>query len=419
MSIRAILLFARVMAMTKSAINVTKVNMTLDEYDPDPIKTIETGIHEVVRMRQQYFPLGINSPSDLVDWIQRASFMFTFDGHPGIPNTKFDFEATNLQHEIPPNDFDEDLRKQTYMAFGLTPEMVDNGFNAEFATTVIQNNLLLSKRVLQAQEIFCQHLTGLVQKIVLSDAAIFDELLEALNDSSGLVQKKLSEEENEEYTKAPEKFMEDMVERFIDVLTVELPRPDVATIETQSEAYDQYMEALDKALDVYISTEFLTDVNIGDAAQHIDTIKSVVKAAVARQWMAENNYMPELNDLITSDEDGEPVFDLFDVTKTHAQGLVRSLIKFIKAMKPIKEASNADLNDLNASEAGEFGGETGNDTEADSSSSSDFGGLDDFNLDFTETEETEIEPETDKIPEAEESEIQPETPESGEEGQAQ
>jgi hypothetical protein len=141
-SIRAILMFARVMAHLKSSINITTVNLTLDEHDPDPQRTVEIAIHEVLRMRQQYFPLGINSPTDLVDWVQRAGVEFSFEGHPGLPNTKFDFDIKNMQHTIPPSDFEEELRKQTYMALGLSPETVDNGFNSEFATTVVANNIL-------------------------------------------------------------------------------------------------------------------------------------------------------------------------------------------------------------------------------------------------------------------------------------
>lgn len=62
---------------------------------------LEIAIHEVLRMRQQYFPLGINSPTDLVDWVQRAGVEFSFEGHPGLPNTKFDFDIKNMQHTIP------------------------------------------------------------------------------------------------------------------------------------------------------------------------------------------------------------------------------------------------------------------------------------------------------------------------------
>ncbi|MCK9517249.1 MAG: hypothetical protein M0Q87_14600, partial [Ottowia sp.] len=56
-SLRAIMLLSKVMAMTKSAINNTHVNITLDEDDPDPQKTIETAQHEIAKIRQQYFPL--------------------------------------------------------------------------------------------------------------------------------------------------------------------------------------------------------------------------------------------------------------------------------------------------------------------------------------------------------------------------
>jgi hypothetical protein len=101
--------------------------------------------------------------------VQRAGFEFTFEGHPGLPQTKFDFETKNLQHTVPDTDFMEQLRKQTIMAHSLSPEVVDSGFSAEFATTVVANNILLSKRVLQIQEKFTPQLTDFARKLLQHD----------------------------------------------------------------------------------------------------------------------------------------------------------------------------------------------------------------------------------------------------------
>lgn len=345
-SLRAILLFSKVMAMTKSAINITHVNMTLDPQDPDPQKTIEMSQHEIIKMRQQYFPLGINSPVDLVDWIQRAGLEFSFEGHPGLPQTKFDFESKNIQHQVPDSDLDELLRKQTYMAFGLSPETVDNGFNSEFATTVVSNNILLSKRIIQLQQIFTRHLSDYLHKLVSNDTIIVDEIKQLLKENTGLVEKTLSDDEKAAFKENEESFLTDLIDRYIENLEVDLPRPDITSLQTQSTAFTEYTEALDKVLDSWISSEFITSDLAGEISNNIDSIKAVVKGYYIRRWMSENGYMPELNDIVTSNEDGKPTLDIYELNHNHIEGLVRSSMKFIEKMNTVKKAADQDLNNL-------------------------------------------------------------------------
>ena len=383
-SLRAILLFSKVMAQVKSSINVTHVNITLDEKDPSPMETIELAQNEVVKMRQQYFPLGINTPSDITDWLQRAGLEFSFEGHPGLPQTKFDFETKNLEHTSPNDDLMEDLRKQTYMAFGLSPETVDNGFNTEFATTAIANNILFSKRVLQFQEGFCGHLTDYLRKIVTNDEVILDELRTVLKEHHALIEKTLSDDEKQTYTEDESRFTEDAMERFIENFEVDLPKPDVTSLHDQSEAFNEYSEALEKALDSWISSEMMASEVAGEINQSIDSIKNVIKAYYLRRWMSENGYLTELNDIVTADEDGKPTIDIYEQNRNHLQGLMRSSLQFLKKMKLVKTAADKDLATLNVDGSGADSGSSDDSTSADDGSggADDFGGGDDFGGDL-------------------------------------
>jgi hypothetical protein len=351
-SLRAILLFSKVMAQTKSSINVTHVGVTLDPNDPDPQKTIEMAAHEVVKMRQNYFPLGINTPTDLVDWIQRAGLEFSFEGHPGLPQTKFDFETKNLQHTLPDSDLDELLRKQTYMAFGLTPEVIDQGFNVEFATTIVSNNILLSKRVMQLQGEFTRQYTEWCVKLMHHDTEARKEFLTVLKDNKGSVEKNLTEEESQHLTENELSFYNDLLDRYIDNIQLDLPKPDETTVKNQTEAFDEYVEALDKAIGYWISSEIITNDVSGEVNSNIDSIKAVLKAHFVRQWMANNNFMSELSDVVTADEDGNPNLNVFDINKQHIESIGKSVLTFIKSLKPAKDAMNKDIANLNV-EAGE------------------------------------------------------------------
>jgi len=391
-SIRSILLFARVMAMTKSAINLTHVNMSLDPNDPDPEKTIEMGMHEVLKMRQNYLPLGINTPTDLVDWINRAGFEFTFDGHPGIPQTKFDFESKNIQHQIPDDSLDENLRKQTYMAFGLSPETIDNGFNSDFATTVVSNNILLSKRVSQYQDVLCYFITDYVKKLLSCDEVYKEDVISFLTENKKVLKKVLASEEVEKNSSDVENgdlFF--IVEKYLEYLDISLPRPDETSVNSQLEAYNKYEEAIDKAIDSWISTEIITTDISGDISNYIDTIKKIVRAHYLRQWMSDNNFLTELSDLVTKDEDGKPNMNLFDINKSHIEGLVKTSVKFIDSMKAAREKANTDIQNLGTEPAQPT--DNSSQSDDDDTSFQDTGsqdaGMDDFSLD-------ENKPETDQ-----------------------
>lgn len=355
-SLRALLLFSKVMSMVKSAINVTHVNVTLDPNDPDPQNTIELAAHEIIKMRQQYFPLGINSPTDLVDWIQRAGFEFSFEGHPGLPQTKLDFDLKNMQHTMPDSDLDESLRKQTYMSFGLSPETVDNGFNSEFATTVVSNNILLSKRVIQLQNKFTNLLTDYAKKIMTNDMKIKDEIKKIIKENKGNIEKILTDEEKELLTNDENSFYDIFTDNYIDTIYLDLPKPDETSLETQTSAFDNYVEAIDKTIDHWLSSDLINNEISGEVNAYIDGIKIMIKSYFIRRWMADNNYMPELSEIVTTDDNDKPSLDLYEINKSHIEGITRSTIKFLDSLKGSKNAANADLEKINNGEVPEATG---------------------------------------------------------------
>lgn len=371
-SIRAILLFARIMAMTKNSIAITHVDMELDPNDPDPVKTAEMAVSEIIKMRQQYFPLGINSPVDLVDWVQRAGFEFTFTGHPGLPNTKFNFETKQLQHNVPDNELDESLRKQTFMALGLSPEQVDQGYNAEFATTIVQNNLLLSKRVVGYQDKFKPSLTDFVRKVIRNDNTARRHLLEILQTSKGDIEKFMDTDVQKQMSENPDGFLDIILEEFLDVLEISLPSPDITTIENQTTAYKQYAESITEAISAWVDTSFFTADTSGTAAELIDLVKAAYIAYYLRKWQADNNYLPELSMITEVDKDGKICHDLYDIVKDHTDAVNRATVTFVKSISTMKEAANKDLQEMDVQGGGGI------------TSTSDSGGGDDggFGMDF-------------------------------------
>lgn len=344
-SLRAMVLFSKVMATIKNSIGRTQVALKLDEKDPNPQKTIETAIHEVSKTRQQYFPLGLSTPGDLVDWVQKSGYEYTFTGHPGLPDTSIEFSEKSSSYTPPDTDLEDDLRKRAIMATGLSPETVDSGFSAEFATTVVANNILLAKRVLQIQEVFIPQITDYVKKLILNNGSLMQELKETINTNLDKIERDEAIDE-EVFTDNTELIIASILSTFLEELEVSLPQPNSITLENQMAAFDTYVESLDKALNFYISSEILTSSFAGEAAERADELKNIVKAYFCRKWLNENNVLPELTELTIQDENGDPLLDFASIQSDHINGMVKSVITVLSKTHPVGVAAGKDIENI-------------------------------------------------------------------------
>jgi hypothetical protein len=339
-SLRSILLFSKVMAYTKEAIDITKVNISLDPNDPDPEKTIEQIQDSVLKLRQNYFPLGINNPVDLVDWIQRAGLQFAYENNPLLPDVKIDFENVNLEHTIPNSELEEELRKQTIIALGLSPEVIDNGFTPEFATSVVNNNILLSKRVMVYQTKLLGHVKSFVEMVVNNDEDLRTKLKTIVYDHITDITIHLNEKEKVQLNEDKVAFVNNYIDTIVEKLDIKLPTPDNTNLENLASDYDLYKENLDKVIDTVISTDMFTSDIAGDVSSQIDSVKSIYKNYLLRKWMADNNFYPEVLQYASSDNDESNAMS--DTLKSHLVNVMKNTDLLIKSMGKFKLASNAD-----------------------------------------------------------------------------
>lgn len=413
LSLRSMLLFSNVMARAKNSIAQTVVKLTLDPNDHDPEKTIEEAVHEVIRANQQNFPLGVSSPTDLVYWVQRAGYQFTFEGHPDIPSTSFDFETKNLDHQVPDNELEEILRKETYMALSLSPEVVEQGLSSsEFATTARFSNQLFSKRVYQLQVTFSNKLTEDTIIKINNDTVFKEELVSIIktnlpdikkynsnfylglaeNDPNINIDNKKKNTENNEINEKDE--IELILDLLIDNLEIKLPQPNTKILEDQISAYNQYSDAVDKAIsDAYINADMVGSELGGEIGQFIEPIKAIYKAYKLREWMANNNYLPELSEISTLDNEGKPSINLYESVKQHFEGVLKSVGDLVSDLSKARDKGNADIQNSTGLEGGDIS--SSSETEGSSEGGEDEFGTDEFNELESETnmENTESEEE--------------------------
>lgn len=403
-SLRSMLLFSNVMASLRNSIGRTEVKLKLDEHDPDPKKTIEMAMHEIVRSRQQYFPLGMNSPTDLVDWLQRSGMEFTFEGHPGLPDVAVDFGEKNSNYPKPDSELEDSLRKRSIMAIGLSPEMVDNSFNAEFATTALQNNLLLSKRVTQIQEQFTPQLSDHMRKEMMNSETLINDLREILNVNFDKLKVEKDQQRQAIQTAqanaasraeqgdtniakiddklAKEHVINQFLTEFLMSFEVALPKPNSVTLENQLTALETYTKALDATLDSWISSSFFNSDTAGEVSSQVDTIKEMLKAYFIRQWLSENGVMTELSTLTATDSEGKPMLDLYAAQKTHIEALTKSLTALMVGLQEVKNASDTVLENKVGEMEG--GSAPASDSTDDTGGADDGFGTDDFGTDSSD-----------------------------------
>jgi len=397
-SLRSMLLFGNVMAGIKNSIGRTEVKLKLDESDPNPQKTLEILQHEFVKQRQNQFPLGVNAPTDLVNYLQKAAIEFTTEGHPGLPDVQIEIGQKNDNYTKVDIDLSEDLRKKAIMAMGLSPETVDASYQAEFATSVVTNNILLSKRVMMLQDQFTPPLSDHMRKCMMHSEELIKDLRDILvNNFEKLEETPVNSEEvkqeqagmtvtlstsakSEQADVDKQDLINKYLYEFIMNFTVSLPMPNSVTLENQMTAMETYSKALDVALDAWISDKFFTSDTGGAAAAQVGVVKEVLKAYWLRQWMAENGVMPELSHLTNKGPDGKPMVNIFKMQTTHLEAIMESLSDFMVNLKPIKDANDKVMNDAGIeASASSFG------TSSDTGSGDDNAGgateLDDINFD--------------------------------------
>lgn len=358
-SLRAMVLFSKVMAKVKSSITTTHVDVELDPRDPDPMRTIELSKHLVAKTRQQYFPHGLNRVVDLTDWMHRAGLQLTFKGHPKIPNTAFTFESKSVDHTMPNDDLDEMFRHQTYMHFGLSPETVDSAVRADFATTIEKSSLLFARRIMILSDKTSECATDYLRKLLKNDETAQARLAEAMLGFKGVIEKNLSDEEKVLYGKNPHGLMSLLIQEFIDTVVVDLPKPDSTKNENLKAEIQSYEEIVDKGLQFIFSQEVLPAELGGEASQYADALKATWKATLMRRWMSQNNFAPELFEITDVSDDNQPMANLLEMTQSYSKTVMLNIASFLNNMKAAKEAIKEDLAQINPGESS--GGESGGD----------------------------------------------------------
>lgn len=417
-SLRSIVTLANINTSIRNSISRTKVSTTLSPKDNDPFKTIEMIKHQILRARSTGIPTGTSNPNDITNWLQRSAYEFEFSGSEKIPEMKIDFSEGASSHAKPDPDLEEMLRRKSLMGMHLTPEIVDDSGQVDFATSITARNLLLSKRVVQIQDQFLPELNSYLRMITLASETVCYRLREIINQNlmaifktvptlkdlaerefgldfgtteSALananptaVKPNISPDESAVPKKEDDKsalisfsdghkqiaftrFLDVVVEMFIEHFETSLPRPNSATIKTQKEYMDDFIEALDLLLNEMINEDFLTSDTAGDTLSgQVNVVKAIIRSHFIRAEAVKIGMLPELFELSATDDEGRPKVDLVDEHIQHINNITRTMNYFMKGIRPVRDAADKVNEGLD-----DGGGSTSTDTSDTGSDGSD------------------------------------------------
>lgn len=324
--IRSMLTVANTETALRNSIDYTKLNVTLDQNDPNKSKTKETIIDQYVRNRLRSTPWNTTNPRRIVEMMAMAGVSIGIEGGDNYPGTKVDITREDIQQREINMDLDDSIFRRLMMGFGLAPEIVDLSMQIEFSSKIITSNELSLKRVMVIQDVTNYLMRQDIIKTFLSDPIQMDAFEE-------IVKEYVAKMEGTDEQKASVNIRQ-LVLVFLGAYEVNLPRPENG-LDADIAEFTSYMDAVDKALDAAFNDDALGEIDGNQLAAETKRAKSIIRQYRAVKWMIDHDFMMEvLEDLKGGDDKG--LADVITATISH----YRELNGTIKALIPRLNAQN-------------------------------------------------------------------------------
>lgn len=339
-SLRSILLFAKLMAVVKQSINITEANVRLDEFDPDPKGTIEKFKGELLSMQKNLIPLGMIDPQGALDWLSKIGVRIQVEEMPGYPNFRVDYSNGGLQHTIPDSELEDRLRELSLLALDIPPELVSDAFSSEFAIGKVINQGLLAKRIYNLQKGAEPDITKFVRLVTLYDGDLRKELIDLIKEREVEITRELEPHDKNLLDKDKDEFYEVFIDRIADNIEVELPKlPENDENKVDSE-FDAYTSRIDRVLDIVFDEDIFSDDILGDSSAKVNKLKKMLKVMFTRRWSADNDFVPEVFESISTDD--ETVDINIGSIKEHFGATLYNTNKMFDDLTSIINAANKD-----------------------------------------------------------------------------
>ena len=342
-SMRAIMLFGTLMANIKNSVPITEIEAEIDAKEPDVESAMKMIINHTLKNRQLELPLGIPRTQDLVTWVRHLGLVFDFK-HPKLPDTKVKSTDTSRNIKIPEDTVTEKLEELIYMQFGLNADQVRNGMNqANFASTLINQNKLYTNRVMMHQNKTEPMLSRHVSTIVRNDAVIRNSITEIISKNENQIKSI-----KEKFKISDTELQEVILDLVIDDITVSLPKPESNEGDNLKTNLEEYSRGLDDFLEVMFNRDVMESYSVGEEiSANVDHLKGIVKSMMVKEWAVENNYLKGFNDFLTLDDEDNSINDYMKQFDYMMNNFGKILVPFMKSIKKNKDKVDEKIDKIN------------------------------------------------------------------------
>lgn len=376
-SLRIQFMLAQLRAGIMNSIPETLVTLRIDEKDPDPRKTIQIANVMALQSRSNSgLIIGASNVQTIEDRVNQSNIRMAIESdNPKIPQIGHDVSKTTSDIPAPDNEVAEGIKRDTIMGTGLTPDMVDNSLSTEFAANVLQGNFITSLIAFQKQDRFNPLLTDFVRKTISVSPYLHKRLREIIRDNLEEIIDNIKEASGDKTlsvkglaSSAIEVLIDGIIDKFISSFEVNLPAPPNDNHESKAEQLQQYEERVDKAIEFVISQDIIPESLVSeDGADMVEQYAKIVKGDLLRDWMLENNYMPEIMNYITVSDEGVQTYEKNKAIRELTIKTVKAMTEFFKEGKNIADSTSAVLKANDMVIEDDYSSSSSSDSDSDSS----------------------------------------------------
>lgn len=376
-SLRIQFMLAQLRAGIMNSIPETLVTLRIDEKDPDPRKTIQIANVMALQSRSNSgLIIGASNVQTIEDRVNQSNIRMAIESdNPKIPQIGHDVTKTTADIPTPDNEVAEGIKRDTIMGTGLTPDMVDNSLSTEFAANVLQGNFITSLIAFQKQDRFNPLLTDFVRKTISVSPYLQKRLREIIRDNLEEIIENIKEASGDKTlsvkglaSSAIEVLIDGIIDKFISAFEVNLPAPPNDNHESKAEQLQQYEERVDKAIEFVISQDVIPESLVSeDGESMVEQYAKIVKGDLLRDWMLENNYMPEIMNYITVSDDGVQTYEKNKAIRDLTIKTVKAMTEFFKEGKNIADSTSAVLKANDMVIEDDYSSSSSSDSDSDSS----------------------------------------------------
>lgn len=383
---RAAIMYTDIYSTIRNNMGRQKLSINLDEDEIDQNKTIAIIKNEFMAANNFALPMANESPVSAINTLRESAVDVVVNGSSSaMPETSVDIEdATHERHTID-DETDEKLRHLHILSMDLTPTILDQSKDVEFAAQHLTSHLLLNKRVNAKQRVINEHLLyDHVRKVTVNDGNLIKRLSFIIKENRDLL--------TDEQRTLPNTLS--IIEDFLACLTVKLPSPDAKKIEEQSSDLDAFSNFVDSYLEKCYP-DALAQGLPEDIQDKYGDYKEIFKAMIIRNYCEEAGYLPTVGsffDLENVEDNITASMKEFIEPMTKMQVDVTFALDHIRKVYESKQlsdvASDDDSDDFGGSDSSSDSSFDDSDSGDDGFGGDDFGGMDDMDSGFDDTEDS-------------------------------